>query len=283
MGKTLLLWLACMFSCAGAWAQELADIPAYAPVVDRTGTLTAEQQAALTHKLAEFEREHGSELAVVLVPTTQPEPIEDYANRLANTWKLGRAQIGDGVVVVIATKDRASRIEVAKALEGAIPDLAAKQILRRHMTPAFKQGAFHEGIDAGLDALFARIVAEALPEPEPPAPPPKPLWKSALEWIFVAVLVVFSLVWKYGLFVVIVVFVVLHYRGKPATHSSSSHRWSDDTRPATAWSSSAGNSDGGSSSNWSWSSSSSSSDSSSSSSSSDGGGDYGGGGASDRW
>lgn len=154
-----------------AWAQELRPIPPYAPVVDLTGVLTPAERAALTQKLMAFEQAHGSEFAVVMVATTKPEPIEDYANRLANTWKLGRQGIGDGVVLVIAVSDRASRIEVSRALEGAIPDLETKRILQRDVTPSLRRGAFHEGIDKGLDSLFADIENENLPLPagRPPA------------------------------------------------------------------------------------------------------------------
>jgi uncharacterized membrane protein YgcG len=159
------LWTVALLVSMSAWGQGLQAIPSYAPVVDRVGVLTPAEHSALTHKLLTFEHTHGSELGVVLVPTTKPEPIEDFANRLANNWKLGRQGIGDGVVIVIAVSDKTSRIEVSKVLEGAIPDLEAKRILQREITPSLRDGAYFQGISSGLDSLFAAIEHENLPHP----------------------------------------------------------------------------------------------------------------------
>jgi uncharacterized protein len=103
-------------------------------------------------------------VVVLIVPTVQPEDISSYANRVGNTWKIGRKNVGDGVLFVVAFKDRQMRIEVAKTLEGAIPDLAAKQIITNAVTPRFKAGDYAGGISAGVDQLSARIKGEALPE-----------------------------------------------------------------------------------------------------------------------
>jgi uncharacterized protein len=101
---------------------------------------------------------------VLMVPTTQPEDIASYANRIANDWKIGRKDVGDGVLMIVAKNDRKMRIEVAKTLEGAVPDLAAARIINEQMAPRFRENDFAGGIDAALDQLTARINGEALPQ-----------------------------------------------------------------------------------------------------------------------
>jgi uncharacterized protein len=153
-----------------ALAQSLLPVPALtAHVIDTTGTLTSTQQRALEEKLVAFEQGQGAQVVILMVPTTQPEDIASYANRVGNTWKIGRKGIGDGLIVLVAKTDRKVRIEVAKTLEGAIPDLAAKQIIDEALTPHFKQGDFAGGLDAALDQIIARIKGEALPAPASPA------------------------------------------------------------------------------------------------------------------
>ncbi len=147
------------------FAQDVQPIPALTGhVVDTTGLLDASQQAALEAKLDALEKSKGSQVVVLIVPTVQPEDISSYANRVGNAWKIGRKNVGDGVLFVVAFKDRQMRIEVAKTLEGAIPDLAAKQIITNAVTPRFKAGDYAGGISAGVDQLSARIKGEALPE-----------------------------------------------------------------------------------------------------------------------
>ena len=147
------------------FAQDVQPIPALTGhVVDTTGLLDASQQAALEAKLDALEKAKGSQVVVLIVPTVQPEDISSYANRVGNAWKIGRKNVGDGVLFVVAFKDRQMRIEVAKTLEGAIPDLAAKQIIANAVTPRFKAGDYAGGISAGVDQLIARINGEALPE-----------------------------------------------------------------------------------------------------------------------
>ena len=147
------------------FAQDVQKIPALTShVVDTTGLLDGNQQAAIEAKLAALEKAKGSQVVVVIVPTVQPEDISSYANRVGNAWKIGRKNVGDGVLFVVAVKDHQMRIEVAKTLEGAIPDLAAKQIITNAVTPRFKAGDYAGGISAGVDQLSARIKGEALPE-----------------------------------------------------------------------------------------------------------------------
>lgn len=168
----LALLLAALLSPASAQAQAQAataanggvqPVPALtARVIDQTGTLTEAQRSALESKLADFEQTDGTQVAVLLVPTTRPEDIAAYAHRVADTWKLGRREVGDGLLIVVATGDRTVRIEVAKALEGAVPDLAARRVIDRAMVPAFRAGDTAGGLNAALDELFRLVRAENL-------------------------------------------------------------------------------------------------------------------------
>lgn len=149
----------------GAQAQGLLPVPALnARVIDQTGTLDASQRQALEAKLQAFEQQKGSQIVMLMVATTQPEDIASYANRVGNAWKIGRKNVGDGVLVVVAKDDRKMRIEVAKTLEGALPDIAAARIIDDAMKPRFRQNDFAGGLDAAADQLIARINGEALPE-----------------------------------------------------------------------------------------------------------------------
>ena len=160
----------------GALAQQVQPVPALSGrVIDNTGTLDAAQRAKLEAKLAALEAQKGAQVVVLLVPTTQPEDIASYANRVANAWKIGRRNVGDGLLIVVAKDDRRVWIAPAKALEGAVPDLAAKKIIDRSITPAFKKGDYAAGLDAGVDGLIARIRGEDLPAP-------RTLDSSAISW-----------------------------------------------------------------------------------------------------
>ena len=164
--KRIALFLMALLAIVFAQAQDLKPIPALtAHVVDQTGTLDAIQAKGLDDKLMAFEQAKGTQIAVLMVATTQPEDIASYANRVGNAWKIGRKGVGDGVLVVVAKDDRKIRIEVAKTLEGAIPDLAAKHIIDEAITPEFRKGDYAAGLRAGVDQLIARINGEALPAP----------------------------------------------------------------------------------------------------------------------
>lgn len=149
-------------------AQDLQPVPPLtARVTDLSGTLSAAQAQQLEARLAAFEAERGAQIVVLLLPTTRPEDIAAYANRVFNTWKPGRAGIGDGVLIVAAMQDRTLRIEVARTLEGAIPDLAAKRIIDEVLTPHFRQGDYAGGLMAASERLTGLIRGEALPAPSP--------------------------------------------------------------------------------------------------------------------
>jgi len=163
--RVVTLLLALLLSAA-AWAQDVLPVPPLSGrVIDQTATLTAQQQSALDSKLAAFEAQAGPQIVLLLVPATAPEDIAAYAQRVADSWKIGRREVGDGLLVVVAKNERTVRIEVAKALEGAIPDLAARQIIDRAIVPAFRAGDYAGGLNAGVDQLMARIRGEALPLP----------------------------------------------------------------------------------------------------------------------
>jgi uncharacterized protein len=149
-----------------AWSQPLQDVPALRErVTDLTATLDPGQQAELTARLDRLQRETGSQLAVLLVPSTAPEDIAAYALRVVDAWKLGREEFDDGVLLLVAKDDRRMRIEVGYGLEGAIPDARARQIIDTIMAPYFRSGDFAGGIMAGTDAIIALIRGEQLPAP----------------------------------------------------------------------------------------------------------------------
>lgn len=147
-------------------AEGLAPIPQLATrVSDLTGTLTADQRAALEARLAQLEREKGAQIAILLLPTTRPETIEQFGIRLAEAWKVGRKGIDDGVIVIVAKDDRAVRIEVGYGLEGVIPDAVAKRIIEEQIVPHFRSGDFYGGLSIAVDTLARIIGGEALPPP----------------------------------------------------------------------------------------------------------------------
>ena len=163
--RIFLLGLLLVWQCV-ALGQGVQAVPQLTGrVIDQTGTLDASTLRNLADKLIALETEKGSQVVLLMVASTQPEDIATYANRVANEWKIGRKNIGDGVLIVVAKNDRKLRIEVAKTLEGAIPDLAAKQIIDEAITPKFKQGDYGAGLSAAVDQIAARIRGEALPAP----------------------------------------------------------------------------------------------------------------------
>jgi uncharacterized protein len=139
-------------------------------VTDLTNTLTAEQRNALETRLAAFEARKGTQLAVLLVPTTQPETIEQFGIRVGEQWKIGRKGVDDGAILIAAMKDRAVRIEVGYGLEGVLPDAVAKRIVEDYIVPRFKQGDFYGGIDTALTRMIAVIDGEPLPPPRAAKP-----------------------------------------------------------------------------------------------------------------
>src|SRR5512147_166739 len=148
---------------------EVAVPPLKARITDLTGTLTQSQRDTLERELQAFESRKGSQIAVLIVPTTRPEAIEQYSLRVAETWKLGRKGVDDGVLLLVAKDDRKLRIEVGYGLEGALNDATAKRIVSEVISPDFKRGEFYAGIDAGVTAISKVIEGEPLPPPAPRA------------------------------------------------------------------------------------------------------------------
>jgi uncharacterized protein len=163
--RVLLVALALGASLSVA-AQPVVVPPLSARVTDQSATLTPAQAAALEGKLQAFEKEKGSQLAVLIVPTTGEEPIEQYALRVVEQWRLGRKNVDDGALLIVAKDDRSLRIEVGYGLEGALNDATAKRIISEIIVPRFQQGDFYGGIDAGIERMIGVVSGDPLPAPE---------------------------------------------------------------------------------------------------------------------
>ena len=153
-------------------------------VVDQTFTLSSGDIASLTQSLADLERRKGSQIAILIVPTTDGEAMEQFSLRVAEAWRIGRKKIDDGALLVVAKNDRHLRIEVGYGLEGALTDVTTKRIIDEVITPKFKNGDFAGGISAGIGKMIALINGEKLPAPEPAH------WDTAFEeinpfWLFI--------------------------------------------------------------------------------------------------
>jgi uncharacterized protein len=138
--------------------------PLSAHVTDVTQTLSAPERQALEAKLADWEARTGNQFAVLLVPSTQPEPIEAYAIRVADAWKIGRKGTDNGVLFVVAKNDRKLRLEVGYGFEGVLTDATSKRIIAETVAPKFREGAFGAGINAGVDRVIS-VLAEGKPLP----------------------------------------------------------------------------------------------------------------------
>ena len=172
-------------SAAGA-ADEIPVPPLKARITDLTGTLDSGQLASLESELRAFEQRKGSQIAVLILPSTQPETIEQYSIRVAERWKIGRTKVDDGVILIIAKKDQRLRIEVGYGLEGAIPDVVAKRVIREVIAPHFLANDFYGGIRDGVQTLMKLIEGEKL------APPARAQGKTVDDYqsLFVILLIV---------------------------------------------------------------------------------------------
>lgn len=160
-----LLWLP---GLALAAEGDVQAVPALtAPVTDLARLLSPADAAALNQKLLAFSQAKGSQIAVLIVPTTAPEDIFAYSFRVADSWKLGRKGVDDGVLLVVAVQDRKNHLQVGYGLEGAIPDARAKQVLDDIIRPYFRNGDYAGGLSAGTDALITLINGESLPAATP--------------------------------------------------------------------------------------------------------------------
>ncbi|MFM1847093.1 MAG: hypothetical protein RL417_567 [Pseudomonadota bacterium] len=251
------------------------------PVIDTTGTLTAEEAGAIEGVITALQSEKGSQIAVLITDTTEPETIEQFGIRLAESWKIGRAKVDDGVILIVAKNDRTVRIEVGYGLEGAIPDAIAKRIIEERIIPEFRSGNFANGVQSGVDALAAIIKGEELPPPPAPSADSESSEGALTFLIFLGVFVCAVLGEKLGrvggaitgsllmggigalilgiglgiFLAVILLFIGLSPQGKAGRRGRGGSR-------SSGWSSGGGFSGGGFS---------------------GGGGSFGGGGASGRW
>lgn len=176
-----ILVLATLLFTAVCSQADVAIPPLKSHVTDLTATLSTHEVTLLEQKLAAFEKTKGSQIAVLIVPTTQPEAIEQYAIRVVEAWKIGRKKIDDGALLLIAKNDRALRIEVGYGLEGVLPDAMAKRIIEEIIVPQFKAGSFAGGITAGIDAMLSLIAGESLPPPPTRHSAASPNFSSALD------------------------------------------------------------------------------------------------------
>ncbi len=169
--RMLALLLLAFVALAPAHAAEgiVAVPPLQARLTDLTSTLTTEQQASLEQTLRAFEARKGTQIAVLIVPTTKPEEVEQYALRVVEQWKLGRKKVDDGALLLIAKDDRTLRIEVGYGIEGALNDATAKRIVSDVIAPRLKQGDYFGGISAGVDQMIRVVDGEPLPTPKPGA------------------------------------------------------------------------------------------------------------------
>ena len=175
-----------------ALAEDLVPLPVLTGrVIDQTATLTPAQADALSAKLAAIEKERGAQIVILIVPTARPEDIFSYAQRVATSWKLGRKEVGDGLLLTVAKNDRDVDIRVAATLQGAIPDVAASRIIRENILPAFKAGDFAGGLNVAVDRLGALVAGEQLPPPRADAPRPRGRvgfdWQDIAIFLFVGV------------------------------------------------------------------------------------------------
>ncbi len=162
----ILTWgLFFLLSAQSAGSQDLQPVPSLKEqVTDNENLLSETERSALERKLTDFEQKKGSQIAILIIGTTLPETIEQYSIRVTDQWKLGRQNVDDGVLILVAVNDHTIRIEVGYGLEGAIPDAIAKRIIEQIMKPAFRAGKFYQGINQAVDALISLINGEPLPE-----------------------------------------------------------------------------------------------------------------------
>ena len=181
----VLAWVLALFAAWPLAAQTLTAVPALsARVTDLAGTLDAGQRERIEARLAALEAATGAQVAVLIVPSTQPEPIEQYSMRVVEAWKLGRGRSGtgtgaapavdDGVLILVARDDRRLRIEVGYGLEGALPDAVAQRLIREALAPRFRVGDYAGGLEAAIAEIERRITAEGLPVPTPASEPSSP-------------------------------------------------------------------------------------------------------------
>ena len=160
--------LACML--AGPAQAQLKEVPPLAGhVTDEAGMLDASQHQRLEAVLADYEAKTGSQIAVLLVKSTEPEAIEQFGIRVADAWKLGRKGVDDGVLLLVARDNPSSlrrlRIEAGRGVQGVLTDAQSKRILQDTIAPHFRQNHYYEGLVAGVGAIATLLNQERFPAP----------------------------------------------------------------------------------------------------------------------
>ena len=183
--RLMLAMLLPLLGISAAMAQApVAPVPELTGrVIDQSGTLSSGDVQSLTAQLKKLEDETGAQVVVLMVPTTAPEDIASYAWRVASSWKLGRKEIGDGTLIVVAKNDRRMRIEVARKLEGAIPDIMAARIIDGAMKPRFRADDYAGGLSAAIDQMGLLIHGEKLPAPIQTPQRASPSWTEHLDFL----------------------------------------------------------------------------------------------------
>ncbi|MBI5899894.1 MAG: TPM domain-containing protein [Rhodocyclales bacterium] len=193
----VLLWLTLPFAGRAA---EPVPLPALSSrVTDLTGTLDATQRGRLEARLAAIDRAGKAQIALLLLPTTQPETIEAFGIRLAEAWKIGHKGANNGLIVIVARDDRRMRIEVGYGLEGRIPDAIASRIVNERMAPAFRQGDFFGGLDAALAAIEGALDGEPV-APRQAAAPAADATEDYFTWLTATLVAAGVLRSMFGLF-----------------------------------------------------------------------------------
>ncbi|UXX79097.1 YgcG family protein [Reichenbachiella carrageenanivorans] len=193
--KTLFVAISFIFLSNLTIAQDYVPVPELKQrVTDLTQTISSNNLEYLEDKIARFEQEKGSQIAILILPTTAPEEIEQYSIRVAEKWKIGRGGVDDGVLMIIAKDDRKLRIDVGYGLEGAIPDIYAKRIIENIITPEFRHGQFAVGINGGLDAIINLINGEDLPAVTQANHKPQGSGKRMSIWLMVFGVIALSVI-----------------------------------------------------------------------------------------
>ena len=205
MRRWLVAWLLLAFTAMAAVAAEgdFSAIPELrAHVTDTTATLSSSERQALEQKLAAWEAQRGGQFAVLIIPTTKPESIEEYSQRVTDTWKLGRKGVDDGILLLVAKNDKKLRLQVGKGFEGSLTDVTSKRIIEEVIVPPFRKGDFAGGINAGVDKVFSVVAGEKLPPPRSSSSSSSSVshgWPIS-DWLGYLIFAGLGLFWAFGSF-----------------------------------------------------------------------------------
>lgn len=158
-------------------------------VVDLAHVLPAPDVQQLNDRLRAHEEKTGNQVAVLILPSLEGEPLEEYSHRVATTWKLGQKGTDNGVLLLVALKERKLRIEVGYGLEGTLTDARSSRIIRQEIVPRFKAGNIPEGVRAGTDAILNTI--EGTYQPAEDAQRTRGTESDALQYVIIGIMVGF--------------------------------------------------------------------------------------------